>query len=131
MLETKNKKELEEEIGIAVDCLKSSLGNALPAVTNSSSVKNDSGGISDSANSTGESAVSQVKSLACILKESRTDLIDHLYHQAREEKGCWGQLFAYDQTLYRQMQDGKITENEAVKQAVETYVDHRLNFPKA
>lgn len=29
------------------------------------------------------------------------------------------------------MQDGKIPEKEAVKQAVETYVDHRLNFPKA
>ena len=29
------------------------------------------------------------------------------------------------------MQEGKITEVEAVKQAVETFVDFRLNFPNA
>ncbi len=71
------------------------------------------------------------KSLVYLLKESRTALIDHLCPQAMEENGCWGQLFANDKTLYRQMQSGKISEDEAVKQAVETYVDHRLNFPKA
>lgn len=71
------------------------------------------------------------KSLVDLLKESRTALIDHLYPQAMEEKGCWRQLFENDQTLYRQMLDEKIPEIEAVKQAVETYVDHRLNFPKA
>ena len=66
-----------------------------------------------------------------MLKESRTALIYHLYPQAKKEKGCWEQLFANDQTLYRQMQKNKVSEDEAVKQAVETYVDHRLNFPKA
>jgi hypothetical protein len=71
------------------------------------------------------------KSLVDLLKESRIALIDHLYPQAMEEKECWDQLFANDRTLYRQMQDEKIQENIAVKQAVETYVDHRLNFPKA
>lgn len=39
------------------------------------------------------------KSLVDLLKESRTALIDDLYPQAMEEKGCWGQLFANDQTL--------------------------------
>lgn len=29
------------------------------------------------------------------------------------------------------MQEDKISKEEAVKQAVETFVDHRLNFPKA
>ena len=71
------------------------------------------------------------KSLVDLLKESRTALIDHLYPQAIEENRCRSQLFANDQTLYRQMQDGKIYEKDAIKQAVETYVDHRLNFPKA
>ncbi len=71
------------------------------------------------------------KSIVDLLKESRTALIDHLFPQAMDEKSCWGQLFANDQTLYRQMQEKKIPEDVAVKQAIETYVDHRLNFPKA
>lgn len=71
------------------------------------------------------------KSLVDLLKESRTALVTYLFPQAMEESGCWSQLFANDQTLYRQMQEEKIPEEDAVKQAVETFVDHRLNFPKA
>lgn len=131
MIETKSKKDIEEEIGIAVDCLKSSLGKtslpleAAPPADENSGISQDSGG------SASEAVLPQLSSLAIILKESRTALIDHLYPQAMEENGCWRQLFANDQTLYRHMKDRKIPEKDAVKQAVETYVDHRLNFPKA
>jgi hypothetical protein len=71
------------------------------------------------------------KSLVDLLKDSRKALIDHLFPQAMGEKGCWNELFANDQTLYRLMQQKKVSEDEAVKQAVETYIDHRLNFPNA
>ena len=71
------------------------------------------------------------KSLFDFLKGSRVALIDHLFPQAMEDKNCWGQLFANDHTLYRQMQEKKILEDEAVSQTVETFVDHRLSFPKA
>jgi hypothetical protein len=72
-----------------------------------------------------------IKSLVDLLKESRTALIDYLFPQAIKDKKCWDQLFANDQSLYRRMGEKKIPETEAVKQAVETFVDHRLNFPEA
>lgn len=71
------------------------------------------------------------KSLLDLLKESRAALIDYLLPQIIDVKSCWSQLFENDRTLLRQMQEGKITEVEAVKQAVETFVDFRLNFPNA
>ena len=72
-----------------------------------------------------------IKSLVDLLKESRAALIDYLFPQAIKDKNCWDQLFANDQSLYRRMGEKKIPETEAVKQAVETFVDHRLNFPEA
>lgn len=78
-----------------------------------------------------QSQASVNKSLFDLLKESRTALINYLFLQAIDEKSCWEQLFKYDQTLYRQMRDKEVSEKEAVKQAVETYVDHRLKFPEA
>ena len=71
------------------------------------------------------------KSLLDLLKESRTALIEYLLPQIIDVKSCWSQLFENDRALFRQMQEGKITEVEAVKQAVETFVDFRLNFPNA
>ncbi len=70
-------------------------------------------------------------SLASLLTESRNALIKYLVAQAVNEDVCWKQLFANDKSLLRQMQNRKIQRDEAVKQAVETIVDHRLNFPKA
>jgi hypothetical protein len=42
-----------------------------------------------------------------------------------EEDACRSKLFANDMTLYRQMQEKKITVSKAVEQAVETFVDCR------
>lgn len=72
-----------------------------------------------------------LKSLVYLLQESRSALIDYLFPQAIKEKSCWNQLFAKDRSLYRRLQEKEVSEIEAVKQAVETFVDYKLNFPKA
>lgn len=72
-----------------------------------------------------------IKSLVYLLQESRAALIDYLFPQAMKEKSCWDHLFTKDRSLYRRLQEKECSENEAVKQAVETFVDYRLNFPKA
>lgn len=131
MIETKNKKILEQSINCAVDCLKYCLGKTSFAETPASSTKKDIDGNQNTSESVEKTSKPIDRSLASILNDSRTELVDHLCSQAIKEKSCWNQLFANDQTLYRQIQDKKIPEEVAVKQAVETYVDHRLNFPKA
>ncbi len=71
------------------------------------------------------------KDLYGLLKESRSALVEHLLPQALKEKGCYSQLFKNDRSLYRRLQKGEVSEKDAVKQAIETFVDYKLNFPKA
>ncbi len=130
MIETKHKKILEKSINCAVDCLKNCLGKTATPVADTTP-KDATGANQDSAQPSEKAIKLKANSLASLLNESRTALIDHLFSQGKEEKDCWKILFENDQTLYRQLQEKKISEDEAVKQAVETFVDHRLNFPKA
>lgn len=70
-------------------------------------------------------------SLLNLLQESRKALTKHLFSQAIADKVCWDYLFKNDRSLYRQMENGDVTEEKAVEQSVETFVDDTLNFPKA
>lgn len=70
-------------------------------------------------------------SLANLLQKSRKALIEHLFSQALVEKDCWNKLFKNDKSLYRQLKNEKVPEKKAVEQAIETFVDDTLNFPKA
>ena len=130
MIKTKDKKTLEKSIHSAADCLKNCLGKTSGPVKTVSTPKSDTGANQNSEEPAGKNTKPKVHSLASILEESRSALINHLFTQAMAERGCWKKLFANDQTLYRLLQRKKIPEDEAVKQAVETFVDHRLNFPK-
>ena len=131
MIETKNKKILEQSINCAADCLKLCLWKISPTEKADSIAQEDIANSQHTEKPDEETSKRKDQSLAGILKESRTALIDHLFSQAMGEKDCWNQLFTNDKALYRQMHEKKIPEEEAVKQAVETFVDHRLNFPKA
>lgn len=71
------------------------------------------------------------KSIISLLQESRTALIDHLFSQVKDEKDCWKVLFKNDRSLQRKMMDGEVSQEEAIKLAVESFVDYELSFPNA
>jgi hypothetical protein len=69
--------------------------------------------------------------LVSLLEKSRTDLIDHLFPLAVKEESCWAKLFENERSLFRELQNKAISKEDAVKKAVETFVDDSLDFPKA
>jgi hypothetical protein len=47
------------------------------------------------------------------------------------DKDCWEKLFKNERSLYRRISNNEISEEEGVRQAVESFVDHSLHFPEA
>ncbi len=68
-------------------------------------------------------------SIADLLKESRTKLIDYLVSVAKQEEinNIEG-LFDMDRTLLRRYKDGEIEKEEALSQVIETIVDDIIQF---
>ncbi len=142
---TKDKTQLEKGIHCAVLNLKGCLGKIdnktaestpAPADRNAQDVETTANllnkQVSEAVPASQEKQTDMAEnSLAKLLKDSRTALVEHLFSQALQDKSCRGQLFSNDQTLYRQLWKNDISEEEAVRQAVETFVDFKLNFPKA
>jgi len=71
------------------------------------------------------------KNLYQLLADSRNALVDHLFPQAMADKDCWEKLFKNERSLYRRISNNEISEEEGVRQAVESFVDHSLHFPEA
>ena len=63
--------------------------------------------------------------------DSRYALVEHLYSLAINEKACWDQLFSNDRSLQRKMKNNVISEENAVREAVLSFVDFALKFPEA
>jgi hypothetical protein len=73
----------------------------------------------------------QGKTLDELLVNSRSALIEHLYSLAVREEACWDQLFSNDRSLQRKMKNSEISADNAVREAVESFVDFTLKFPEA
>jgi len=67
--------------------------------------------------------------LETLLAESRKSLTDYLFTLALKEEKCWDKLFSNDRSLQRKMNDEKVSKEEAVREAVETFVEYVLKFP--
>jgi len=112
LIELKNKRQIE-------NCIAFQVYDLLDQLMGASHLEND------------PHQKASKKSLVDLLKESRLALINHLYPQVKDEKNCWDKLFEHDKFLQRKMNEQEIKESDAVKQAVETFIDFKLNFPNA
>jgi hypothetical protein len=73
----------------------------------------------------------QEKTLEDLLVDSRHALVEHLNSLAVNEKACWDHLFSNDRSLQRKMKNNEISAEDAVREAVLSFVDFTLKFPQA
>ncbi len=76
-------------------------------------------------NITGDST----RNLKTILQNSEQSLVSYLLPLAIQHDTCCDKLFAHERSLFRQMEKGGIEKEEAIRQALATYVEDILHFP--
>lgn len=67
--------------------------------------------------------------LKILLQESKQSLLKYLLPLVSQHEKCFDKLFAHDRFLLRQMEEGVIEKDEAIRQALETFVEETLKFP--
>jgi hypothetical protein len=110
LIEVKKKKEFETEVCDQIEELRKSLLNL---------------------NHNDNESTAEARNLVEILETSRKALIVYMLELARADQSCWDKLFQFDQFLFKQMKNEKIVKEEALKRAIESFIEIKLQFPDA